>query len=51
MSLSSWHFVFLEAPTPIGVYLTTALAVVIVGGLGFWLTKLAEAEEGGAAGA
>jgi hypothetical protein len=45
MSLSSWHYVFLEAPTPISVYLYTILAILITGGLGFWLMRKAEAED------
>jgi DMSO reductase family type II enzyme heme b subunit len=45
MSLSSWYYVFLEAPTPISVYLYTILAILITGGLGFWLMRKAEAED------
>ena len=39
MSLSTWYFVFLEAPTPNKVYLYTFLAFLIAGGLGLWLMK------------
>ncbi len=39
MSLSTWHFVFLEAPTPIKVYVYAVLAFLIMGGLGLWLTR------------
>ena len=39
MSLSTWHYVFLEAPTPVRVYLYAILAVLITGGLGFWLRR------------
>ncbi|HJP21282.1 MAG TPA: ethylbenzene dehydrogenase-related protein [Alphaproteobacteria bacterium] len=45
MSLSSWYYVFLEAPTPISVYLYTILAILISGALGFWLMRKAEAED------
>ena len=44
MSLSTWHYVFLEAPTPIAVYVYTVLAVLLVGGLGYWLVKKVEKE-------
>ena len=46
MSLSTWYFVFLEAPTPMGVYLYTVLAVVIAAALGFWLMRKVEREGG-----
>ncbi|MCP5088214.1 MAG: c-type cytochrome [Rhodobacteraceae bacterium] len=39
MSLSTWHYVFLEAPTPTKVYVYTLLAFLIMGGLGLWLTR------------
>lgn len=40
MSLSSWHFVFLEAPDPMSLYIYTVLAVLVIGGLGFrWARK------------
>jgi hypothetical protein len=45
MSLSSWYYVFLEAPTPTSVYLYTILAILITGALGFWLMRKAEAED------
>ena len=42
MSLSTWRFVLLEAPTPIAVYVYVLLAVVLAGGLEFWLMRKAE---------
>ncbi|VAW10096.1 hypothetical protein MNBD_ALPHA09-1098 [hydrothermal vent metagenome] len=39
MSLSTWYFVFLEAPTPAKVYIYTVLAFLLMGGLGLWLTR------------
>lgn len=39
MSLSSWYFVFLEAPTPMRIYINAALAFLIMGGLGLWLAR------------
>ncbi len=44
MSLSTWHYIFLEAPTPISVYIYTLLAVLVTGALGFWLVRKAQAE-------
>ncbi len=44
MSLSTWQYVILEAPTPITVYVYAVLAFLIVGGLGFWLMRKAENE-------
>lgn len=44
MSLSTWHFVMLEAPTPIKVYVYAILAFLVVGGLGVWLMRKAEKE-------
>jgi hypothetical protein len=41
MSLSSWYFVLIEAPTPITVYVYSALSVLVVGGLGIWLMRKA----------
>lgn len=41
MSLSTWHFVFLEAPIPMKVYVYTILAFIVVGGLGLWLMRTA----------
>jgi len=49
MSLSSWHYVILETPTPMTVYLYAVLAVLITGALGYWLMREAEREAGGAA--
>lgn len=45
MSLSTWHYVFLEAPTPISVYVYAILAFLIAGALGIWLMRKAENEE------
>tara|TARA_B100000315_G_scaffold259058_1_gene313401 strand:- start:322 stop:1962 length:1641 start_codon:yes stop_codon:yes gene_type:complete len=42
MSLSTWHFVFLEAPTPMVIYVYAILAFLVTGGLGFWLMKKAQ---------
>ncbi len=44
MSLSTWHYVFLEAPTPMSVYGYTGLAVLLTGVVGFGLMKKAENE-------
>ncbi|MHA1165641.1 MAG: c-type cytochrome [Alphaproteobacteria bacterium] len=44
MSLSTWHYVVLEAPTPISVYIYAILAFLIAGGLGVWLMRKAENE-------
>ncbi len=41
MSLSSWHYVLLEAPTPVSVYAYALIAVAFTGGLGAWMTRLA----------
>ncbi len=45
MSLSSWHFVFLEAPTPIRVYVYAVIAIVVTALLGIWLVKKAGSGE------
>jgi complex iron-sulfur molybdoenzyme family reductase subunit gamma len=45
MSLSTWHYVFLEAPTPISVYVYAVLAFLIAGAAGIWLMRKAESEE------
>ncbi len=45
MSFSTWYYVFLEAPTPISVYLYAFLAFLIIGGLGVWLMRKVENEE------
>ncbi len=44
MSLSTWYFVLLEAPTPARVYVLTVLAFLLTGALAFWLVRLAERE-------
>jgi len=41
MSLSTWHFVFLEAPTPMKVYIYAVLAFLFFGALGLWLMRKA----------
>ncbi len=41
MSLSTWYFVFLEAPTPMSVYVYAVLAFLVVGGLGILLMRKA----------
>ncbi len=43
MSLSSWYYVLLEAPTPNKVYIYTLLAILLTAGLGWWLVKKTEA--------
>jgi hypothetical protein len=47
MSISTWYNVFLEAPTPISVYVYTLLVVLIAGILGLWLVRKVEAEDAG----
>lgn len=44
MSLSTWHYVLLEAATPWSVYLYTALAFLVTAALGFGLMRQAESE-------
>jgi DMSO reductase family type II enzyme heme b subunit len=44
MSLSTWHYVLLEAATPWSVYLYAALAFLVTGALGFGLMRKAESE-------
>ena len=46
MSLSTWLYVFLEAPVPITVYIYAALAFLIVGLVGLWLVRKAQAGPG-----
>ena len=45
MSLSTWHYVVLEAPTPISVYVYAILAFLIAGGVGVFLMRKTENEE------
>ncbi len=45
MGLSTWYFVFIEAPTPMSVYAYAVLAFMLTGGLGLWLKRKAENEE------
>ena len=42
MSLSTWYYLLLEAPTPMAVYLYTALAFLVAGGLGLQLVRIAK---------
>jgi len=42
MSISTWHYVLLEAPTPMRVYIFTGLAFLVMAGLGFWLVRKAQ---------
>ena len=51
MSLSSWHYVLLEADTPVGVYVYTIVAIALAAAFGYWLMKQAQREGGGDAGA
>ncbi len=44
MSLSTWYYVFLEAPTQMQVYVYTVLAFLLTGALGYWLVRKAEGE-------
>ncbi|MCP5082594.1 MAG: c-type cytochrome [Alphaproteobacteria bacterium] len=44
MSLSTWHYVVLEAATPMSVYIYAILAFLIMGALGIWLMRKAENE-------
>lgn len=37
MSLSSWHFLLLERPTPIKVYFYTVIGILLAGGLEVWV--------------
>lgn len=45
MSLSTWHYVFIEAPMPITVYIFTALGFILTGGVLVWFARKAQAEE------
>ena len=45
MSLSSWHFILLEAGTPATVYIYAILAILISGILGYWLMRRTLKEE------
>ena len=46
MSLSSWHFVLLEAGTPATVYIYAILAILISGASGYWLMRRTQRGEG-----
>ncbi len=41
MSLSTWHYVHLEAPVPISVYIYSVLAFLLMGGVGVRLIRKA----------
>lgn len=45
MSLSTWHYVLLEAGTPVSVYLYAALAFLVTGALGLGLVRKAERDQ------
>ena len=47
MSMSTWHYVLIETPTPMNVYVYAVLAVLAAGALGYWLMRKAEQEAGG----
>jgi hypothetical protein len=49
MSLSTWHYVLIETPTPMNVYVYAVLAALAAGALGYWLVRQAEQEAGGKA--
>jgi len=42
MSLSTWYYLLMEAPTPMTVYLYAGLAFLVTGGVGFRLVRMAE---------
>jgi hypothetical protein len=44
MSVSSWHFVVLEAPTPISVYIYAIMSFLIAGFVGIRLKRKVENE-------
>ncbi|MBI3916483.1 MAG: c-type cytochrome [Betaproteobacteria bacterium] len=44
MAISTWHYVFLEAPTPVRVYGYSAFAVLATGLVGFGLMKKVQKE-------
>ncbi|MFQ5695927.1 MAG: ethylbenzene dehydrogenase-related protein, partial [Terriglobia bacterium] len=46
MSLSTWHYVFLPAGTPIDVYVYSALAFLLTGGVGIWLKGKVQRDAG-----
>ena len=46
MSLSSWHYLFLEAPKPMNVYIYALLGVLLAGLSEFWLVRRVRREEG-----
>ncbi len=45
MAVSTWHYVFLEAPTPMRVYGYTGFSVLLTGVLGFGLMRKAQRSE------
>jgi DMSO reductase family type II enzyme heme b subunit len=44
MSLSTWQFVLLEAPTPAKIYIYAALAFLLAGAFGYGLVRRAEGQ-------
>ena len=49
MSLSTWYFVFIEAPTPMSVYIYSIIAVLVIGAFGVWMARRAGARRSGTA--
>ena len=49
MSLSTWHYVLIETPTPMDVYVYAVLAALAAGAQGYWLVRQAAQEAGGKA--
>ncbi|MDP6342761.1 MAG: ethylbenzene dehydrogenase-related protein [Alphaproteobacteria bacterium] len=41
MSLSTWYYVFIVAPTPVSVYIYVVASILIMGGFGLWLVRVA----------
>lgn len=39
MSLSTWNYVVMEAPTPVNVYIYTLLGIIGIGGVEVWLMR------------
>ncbi len=46
-SISSWHFLYLEKPMPVKVYVMSLLALLFVGGAEIYLSKKWKDESGG----
>ncbi|HSG95757.1 MAG TPA: ethylbenzene dehydrogenase-related protein, partial [Afifellaceae bacterium] len=45
MSLSTWYFVLIEAPTPARIYFYTALAFLFAGAVGYGLVRRSENDD------